>query len=136
MKDTELTKSRDAALYECYLQGLKTQTFANMHEAADWCRSQPAPKFYISAESLAGYLYTIRKGGSLHNLHRSTQEKVYDLLDRYRLYVATHDVQRVGLKRICEDLVEEPAPRFYIGHHHAIAVLQRERMNHLKGLSR
>jgi len=126
-KDTELREERDHALYLTYLRGLREEHFNNMHEAADWCRCQPAPKFYLSAKSLVNYIKMIDKGRSLHRLHSTTRRKVYRLYNLYMKYMEEHPDTTEPKEWICETLVCLPAPEFYMGHDLTLLTLQRER---------
>lgn len=128
MKDTELKRQRDEALYRVYKQGLRTQHFMSMHEAADWCRMQPAPKYYLSSKNLVNYIKMLQCGYQLNSLHASTRRKVKHLFRMYIEYRKTHPESATMSKdSICEILVDEPAPEFYIGHDLAILILQRMR---------
>lgn len=111
-RDVELRRERDADLYNTYLRGLRTQSFSNIDEAFEWCRQQPARKYYISAKSLVNYLTMIFNGKSLGKLHATTREKVFALYEKYM----EHSAYSIGLPRIqiCEEIVSEPAPKFYL----------------------
>lgn len=126
-RDTELREERDHALYLTYLRGLREEHFKNMHEAADWCRHQPAPKFYLSSKSLVNYIKMINRGKSLNRLHSTTRRKVYKLYNMYQKYMEEHPDNTDPRERICEILVDEPAPEFYMGHDLTLLALQRER---------
>lgn len=132
MKDTELREERDRALFETYTRGLATQHFSNMHDAVDWCREQPAPKFYISSRALSLYIGRIIGGDSLGELHFSTREQVMELYSRFLTYAREHSGCGYSRARICEIIVDDPAPKFYISSTHAISVLQKERMKRLR----
>lgn len=135
MRDTELRQERDRSVYETYLRGLREQHFTNMHEVADWVRSQPAPKFYLSSKSLVNYLGAIKAGKKLR-LHQSTKDKVDHLKKMYDEFLSNNPGCRLSRERICEILVDEPAPRYYLGHNYTLMILQKERAKALEEIRR
>lgn len=135
MKDTELRQERDRSVYETYLRGLREQNFASMHEVADWVRSQPAPKFFLSPKSLVNYLGAIKNGKELR-LHQSTRDKVDKLKEMYDAFLADNPGCKLSRERICEILVDEPAPRYYLGHNYTLMILQKERIRALEEMRR
>lgn len=133
MKDTELKRERDLQFYRTYLRGLREEHFETMHEAVDWCRFQPAPKFYLSSKSLVNYIAMLQCGIQLNSLHQSTRQKVKHLFRRYLEYRAEHpECKDYSRERICEIIVDEPAPQFYIGHEMGLKILQEQRRNRWK----
>lgn len=127
MKDTELKEARDIALYKVYKEGLVTHTFGTMHEAIDWCRLQPAPCFFLSAKRLSNYITLLQCGHNLNSLHPSTRKKVKHLYARYIEFKTKHPLgKEMSRNQICELLVEEPAPEFYIGWRHALRIIRKE----------
>ena len=134
MRDNELTKERDRELYLIYLRGLREQNFRDMHEAADWVRSQPASKFYISSKALVNYICAIRNGNIPPRMHLWNERKVKMLYRMYGEYMEKNPDCRLPREQVCEILVEEPAPIFFIGHESCINAIRRERHRHLKEL--
>lgn len=136
MRDTELRQERNEAVYEMYLKGLRTQHFRSMDEAADWVRSQPAPKFYISSRSLVNYIGAIALGKEPKNLHKTTKEKVSILYAMYREFIETNPDCRMPREHICEILVDQPAPKFFISHDYALLIILKERNRHMEMLDK
>lgn len=131
MRDNGLMCERDKDLYKVYLTALREQDLDSMYAAAEWCRNQPAPRFYISARSLYSYILRIereyREYGTviLGGLHRLSREKVLDLYEMYYEYMKEHPycTDRMSL---CERLVEQPAPKFYLEVDRAYQILSRK----------
>lgn len=136
VKDTELREARDRAVYEKYCEGLETHTFDSARSAADWVRSQPAPRFFISAHALSIYIGQIEAGQDLSRLHPSTREKVFELYARYLEYRKCHPDEKLSRESISNILVEEPAPEFYICAEYIQLIIRRESARKIEELKR
>ena len=136
MKDTDLRQERDRELYSLYLRGLREQHFNNMHEAADWVRSQPASKFYISSKALVNYIGAKMRGSVPPKMFSENRKKVRLLYQMYLDFMEKNPDCNLSRERICEALVDEPAPMFFICHDSCLKVLLRERNRHRDGLAK
>lgn len=136
MKDTELRQEKDREIYSLYLRGLREQHFSNMHEAADWVRSQPASKFYISSKALVNYIGAIRNGKVPPKMFSHNEKKIQILYTMYENFMAENPTCTLSRERICEILVDMPAPRFFICHDSCLKAIMRERTRHMKELDR
>lgn len=126
-RDTELRQERDRELYSIYVKGLNEQNFENTHEAADWARSQPASKFFISSKSLVNYIGQRLANAPLTNMFEENRRRMEYLYGLYLDFIANNPNTTLSRERICEILVESPAPMFFIGHESAIKIILRER---------
>lgn len=126
MKDIGLRAERDDAFYKTYLDACRTMTFTGSYAAAEWCRNQPAPQFYISAHSLCQYFARIESGDTLDSFHASTREKVLELYRRYRDFIAEHRHCSISRKDICRLLASQPAPKYYINIDSAYQIIVRK----------
>ena len=135
-KDIELKQERDRELYLTYLRGLREQHFDFTHEAADWARNQPASRFYISSRALVNYIGAMAHGSQPPAMFSQNRKKMKLLYDMYLEYMATTPDNKLSRERICEMMVNQPAPMFYIGHDSAMKIILRERQRHLASLSR
>lgn len=135
-KDTEMRQERDHELYLTYLRGLREQHFDYTYEAADWARNQPAPRFYVSSKALVNYIGAIAHGSQLPTMFSQNRKKMKLLYEMYLEFQALNPGNKLSRERICEMLVDEPAPMFYIGHESAMKIILRERQRHLASLSR
>lgn len=135
MKDTELRKEKDREIYSLYLKGLREQHFSNMHEAADWVRSQPASKFYISSKALVNYIGAMKHGSIPPKMFSSNEKKIKILYQMYLDFVASNPDCKLSRERICEILVDEPAPMFFICHDSCMKAILRERTRHMSELA-
>lgn len=136
MKDTELRQEKDRELYKIYLRGLREQNFSNMHEAVDWVRSQPASKFYISPKALVNYIGAIRNGSVPPKMFYWKSQKMHILYQMYLEFMENNPACRLSRERICELLVDEPAPMFFICHDSCMKAIQRERNRRKREIAR
>lgn len=135
MKDTELRQEKDRELYSVYLRGLREHHFANMHEAVDWVRSQPASKFYISSKALVNYIGAMKNGKVPPKMFSCNEKKMKILYQMYLDFMQNNPGCKLSRERICEILVEEPAPMFFICHDSCIKAIWRERSRRTKAMS-
>lgn len=126
MKDSELKRRRDADLYKAYLQGLEAGAFNNMSQAADYVIRQPAPQFYISSREANLHIGRIQAGISLISLNSTSRRRVWRIYDNYMAYMAKHPDNKLSRERVIEQIVDEPAPEFYISWTSARHILKRE----------
>lgn len=109
------------------MNAIRERTFRNLQEAADWVRFQPAPKFYISSKSLVNYIGAIANGAHLPNMYSQNRKKVRALYTMYNEFILRDEAKGLSRARICEILVDSPAPQFFIGHDSAVKVILNER---------
>ena len=134
MKDMEIRKMRDRALYDVYVKGIREHDFANEDEAADWARRQPAPSFYISPWNLQKYFVQIKHHRPMNKLFSTTRRKIRELYQRYLDYKVQHPDTKLRRIHVCMLLVDEPAPEFYIGLVLTKQIIARERAAEQKRL--
>ena len=126
MKDTELKRQRDRALYSVYVDGLEHGRFASMREAGRYASKHPAPRFFIEAEKASILVGRIMAKVSLINLNSNSRRLVWQLYYRYRQYLSEHPGCKLSRERVLEEIVMEPAPEFYLEPQRARKILQKE----------
>lgn len=126
MRNTELKRLRDRALYHVYLKGLEEGRFSSMTEAVNFARLSPAPRFYISARAAALYINRLEAGDDLEELSEQSRRRIGVLHDSYQLYRSASP-EEISCEHIMEILVEHPAPDFFIGYEAAKKIILRER---------
>ena len=127
MKDTELKRMRDRALYETYLRGLEDGAFTSLGEAIDYVLAQKAPQYFIEAKQVSCYFGMIESYVSLIALNSASRRRVWKLYDEYLKWRAANPDSTLTRERVCELLVEEPAPEFYLGPTSVRHIIQRMR---------
>lgn len=114
MRDTELIRAKERAIYAVYKRGLEEGRFKSFREAGEWVRRQPAPRFFIDSRTASLLLGKIHSQQFLMRLHPSSRRMILQLNERYRAYLKAHPRSNMSRERVMELLVDEPAPEFYI----------------------
>ena len=114
MKDTELKREKARALYAAYRKGLSEGRFTSMRDAGEYLRLQPAPRFYIDSRQASIYVGWILNNTSLINLNSSQRRMIHRLYKDYKKYLSEHPDTPLSRERIMEELVEQPAPEYYM----------------------
>lgn len=127
MKNTDLKKARDKALYAAYKKGLGEGKFATMRDAAKYVCKQPAPRFYIEAEKASILIGRILANVSLINMNSCSRRMAWQLFRSYKAYLAEHPGTKLSRERIMEEIVSEPAPEFYLEPQRTRKILYKER---------
>jgi len=127
MKDTELKEMRDRDLYETYVKAIREKEFASMGDAAEYARLQPASQFYLSARTASLLIGRIESYISLIDLNDMSRKRIWELYDRYVSYRKENPFSGLTRERILEELVEQPAPEYYLSQGRAKHIIMYER---------
>lgn len=114
MRDTKLKQRKRRDLYSLYKKGLEEGQFTSMREAGAWLVRQPAPCFYISPEEACKLIGRILGNRSLIDVNSSTRRMVWELYRRYKDYLYRNPKTKKSRISIMNELVEQPAPEFYM----------------------
>ena len=127
MKNTDLKRARDLALYREFKRMLAENGFPTMRTAASAVCRRPSPRFFIEPERASLLVGCIINGISLAKHNPATQRMARQLHANYEQYLKDNPGCRLSRERIMEILVEQPAPEFYIGAQSARKIIYRER---------
>ena len=131
MKDVELKAIRDRDLFLCYQKALKERDFQNQWEAVEYVRKCPAPRFYISSKVCSLLLGKIFAAKRLDRMHPLAYKRIKHLEKMYKDYViGPAGMKGLSRERICEILVDMPAPEFYITNSYATRIINKEIEKH------
>lgn len=125
MKDTELKRMRDEALYEVYLQGLESCDFASWQDAGEYVSAHAAPQYFIEAKRVSVYIGMIEAHVSLIALNSASRRRVWRLYSEYVRWRELNPESKLTRERVCELLVDEPAPEFYLKPEYVRRIIQR-----------
>lgn len=131
MRDTKLKQRKRRDLYSLYKKGLEEGRFSSMREAGAWLSRQPAPCYYISPEEACKLVGRVLSNQSLIDVNSSTRRMVWALHRKYKEYLYTHPKSRKSRVSIMNELVEQPAPEFYMTSD-AIRRALRDEINEVK----
>lgn len=124
MRSTELKQQRDAALFEAYKDALETKSFRFQRDAVNWARTHQAPRFFVSPIVCALFMSKMEKGLYIQGINASSRRKYDELFRRFRQQKnASPSSSTIS---ICEQIVEQTAPEFYIGYVLARTIINRE----------
>lgn len=137
MKDVELKAIRDRDLFLCYQRALKEHDFQNQWEAVEYVRKCPAPRFYISSKVCSLLLGKLFAGKRLERMHPLAYKRIKHLEKAYKTFVGG-EAGKKGLsrERVCELLIDMPAPEFYITNSYATRIINKEIERHNNMCSR
>lgn len=137
MKDTELKEARDRDLFMCYQKALRENNFQDQWEAIEYVRRCPAPRFYISSKSCSLLLGKIFAGKRLERMHPLAYKRIRRLADMYKTYVSGENgMKGLSRERVCEVIVDMPAPEFYVSHLYATRIITKEMRKHNQQMER
>lgn len=122
----EFISKRDSDLYRAYKVVVDSGKYDNIIDCVREALTLPASKFWISSENAARIISRMENGDTLENLSPIRKEMFYELHNRY-LEEKSKYARPVPICRICEIIIEQPAPRFYIGMQRAIKLIKKER---------
>ena len=127
MKNTDLKKERDRALYLAFKKGLGDGKFATMGDAVKYVCRHPAPRFFIEPEKASIIIGRILKGVSLINMNSNSRKMAWQLYRNYTEYLSAHPDCKLSRERIMEILVYQEAPEFYLEPQRTWKIINKER---------
>ena len=125
-KSIDLRLERDMALFVAYKQSLSANTFRTQDDAVDFARKSPAPRFYIDGFFARIVLRRMLNGQPPGVTGKNTLRKFEELLKRYIESEKQNLFPGMNFKAICNILVEQPAPEFYISRRTARAIISAQ----------
>lgn len=131
MKDTELKEARDRDLFLCYQRALRENSFKSQREALEYVCGCPAPRFYISSKECSLLLGKLFAGRRLERMHPLCYKRLRDLAEKYKMYVrGENGMKGLSRERVCEIIVDMPAPEFYVSVRYAMRIINKETRRH------
>ena len=126
-----LRQQRDYALFCAYQKALEENDFSNQWEAVEYVRTHAAPKWFVSKEFCAAVISCRLRGTDHYKMGKSKKRKFDALFDLYQQKKREHPY--CCHLALCEEIVEMPAPEWYIEHQIAGRIIkeQMQRRNEL-----
>jgi hypothetical protein len=117
------------ALFASYLSVLRSGECETQFEAIDMARKSPAPHFFTSAQNCAKVVAKMLRGEPTGLKNPDKIRKFEELRARLEKYMEVNpeEVEKYGLPTICEEIVNQPAPEFYICHNTAKQIILKQR---------
>ena len=128
MRDNELKQRKRRDLFALYKKGLQEGRFTSMRDAGTILSRHPAPCYYISPEQATLLIGRILDNRSLMDLHASQRRMVWQLYREYKEYLLKHPDTKLSRVRIMNELVDRPAPEFYMTNEAVRRILREENL--------
>lgn len=119
-------KERYDDLNRAYKEAHKQGHYETQYEAMAVAVNMPSCRFWVSAERLSEVIAAFDAGNDIRVSHRSPRYEMYEeLYKRYLAYKAEHpDMNKID---ICEEVIWQPAPKFYMRPSWGLKILYRGR---------
>lgn len=125
---------RDHALYLAYRTVLANNDFSTQREAIQAAIKSQAPQFFLPSKALSLHIGRMKRGLPPQNPSSSTGRKLEELYRRYLNFLVTNPDTNLRHYEICEMLIEQPAPEFYISAETAKRIIRKEGKKHNRRL--
>lgn len=115
MGSVKTKQLRDSTILDMYYDYIHENGFCSFKVFAKWLKKEPAPRFYVEFEAARRFVSLI-----LRNKCPKCRKVYYDLAERFR--------ERYGTKLDFTpllDMIEEPAPSFYLSEESIVGILYR-----------
>lgn len=122
-------------LYKSYLEIYESGECETQFEVIDRARKSPAPQFYTTSKNCC-YILKLMEEGRDTGLRNA--DKIRKFVELKRLadeWKNTHD-DYPGLRNVCREIVNMPAPEYYICYNTAKQMIREERRKRQKELMR
>lgn len=126
-KDSTLRRERDRVLFDIYADAIRHHNFVSQVEAVEYVRKCMAPRFYIDGDFCNIVINRMLRGLECEKMGPNGRRKFAELFDRYKKMRAIPEYANLTPQAICDLIVDQPAPEFYISNRTARMVLAREK---------
>ena len=121
----EFARQRTADLLRVYFACIESCAYVRMPEIFESVVNSPAPRFYISAPRAAVVVAALDKGDSLSSMRPNKREMFAEIYRRYLILRAANPAAPVA--HLVRDIVEQPAPKFYLSASSAKIIILKAR---------
>ena len=124
-----------SSLYEAYVKTLESGECVTQYEAIEVARKSTAPCYFTSEKHCADIISRMYSGKPtmLRNADKIRKfQAIYEEVERYK---EEHD-EWPGLFSVCREIVERPAPEFFICHNTAKQMILEERKKRVAEMTR
>lgn len=108
----EYSEDRERDLLKVYFDYIQS---CGEIRVADVCRhivNAPAPRFYVSEPRATVVISQLLRGEDISRMHHTKQEMYLEIYSRF--LVAREKNPHLSITQIITDIVEQPAPKFYL----------------------
>ena len=126
----DLRKEMQEALYKSYLKIYESGECETQYQAIDRARKSRAPHFFTTAKNCC-YVLKLMEDGMDTGLRNPDKIRKFEELKRLADEWKQKD-EYPGLLSVCREIVEQPAPEYYICYSTAKQMIQVERRKRQK----
>lgn len=119
MKNTLSSSVREArrqdildTFFNTMKESRKTRPYITQGEVIELASKSSAPRFYVTFENARRFVSLLMRGKKLPIVNKNKQEMYKEIYRRYKAKVKDANARYKYI--ILEDIIEEPAPSFYI----------------------
>lgn len=123
------------SLYESYLTILRSGDCETQYEAIERARRSTAPNFFTSSKN-AAYVLNLMEKGLDHGLKNPDKVRKFLELKRIADEYKRSCKEYPGLLNVCREIVNEPAPEYYICYSTAKQMILEERRRRMEEMMR
>lgn len=118
---------RNREIMKRYAQIVATTDCKTQNEALSRVVRSPCRRFWVAPERVAKAFYRLRNGGDMSDMTACKRRMYSELYRRYLEKIKHEEYRDMSISRICEILVEEEAPEFYLEPETAMDIFIAER---------
>lgn len=122
------------SLYDSYVAVLESGECATQYEAIERARKSPAPSYFTSEKRCAECLSRMYAGRPVALRDSDKIRKFQALYEEAERYREEHGWP--GLSVVCREIVERPAPEYFICHNSAKQMILGERRRRQEEMAR
>lgn len=110
----DFIEERDKEIMRRYAEIVRDRNCRTQKEALTYVVKSASTRFWVSPECLEKVIRYIKNGGDISNMSQTKQAMYNELYHRYIKYRKESKYAKMRLRHLCEILVEEIAPEFYL----------------------
>jgi hypothetical protein len=126
----EFSRERAQDLLQAYFRQLAAAPYIRMPDIYRAVAAAPARRFYVSTPRAAAVIAAMTRGDTLDHMCPNKRDMFYEIYRRYTRLRQRHP--RWSCTRLCREIVEQPAPKFYISPGTARILIINEKKRHFK----
>lgn len=118
-------RERDEALYLAYHALLSSCDYVHIPTIMKQLVETPCSRFWVSEDRASIVIKSIINGDSLDDMIPCRREMYFELYKRYKTYTALNPHK--SHKQIVSEIIEQPAPKFYLTPSSANVIISRHK---------
>lgn len=117
------SRERDEALYSAYRKLLASHDFVHIPSIMKELVDVPCSRFWVSEDRASIVIKSIQNGDTLEKMIPCRREMYFELYNRYLAHSSLYPDK--PHKQIVSEIIEQPAPKFYLTPSSANVIISR-----------